>query len=140
MQDLVHQWIEESPYKDLTVDPHKLDTILQALLTGNGTQGIAILAMKDDKPVGMVLGQVAEMLFSHETLAHELAWWVEPSHRGGKIAIKLLDAFEYWAKEVAKCKRVQMSMVETENADRVGKLYTRRGYTLREKAYLKELI
>jgi GNAT superfamily N-acetyltransferase len=73
--------------------------------------------------------------FGPYSLATETAWWVEPDKRGSGLGLQLLQAFEYWAKEKAGAAMISMSSLD----DKVGEMYTKQGYKLYERAYMKVL-
>jgi len=86
--------------------------------------------------VGMLVGGIASPLFSKDRVATELAWFVEPEHRDGRAAYKLLASYEKWAKD-SGCSFV--TMVDIDTLESLEPLYTRKGYTLTEKTYVKEI-
>jgi len=63
----------------------------------------------------------------------EVAWWVEPAARGSGLA--LLDAAEQWATAYG----AQHLLMIAPN-ERVGSLYTRRGYRAVETTYQRALV
>jgi hypothetical protein len=85
--------------------------------------------------VGFIAGISTPFLFGKCNLASEIAWWVDPEVRGSGEGIRLLEAFEYWAKFIAECKLISMASL---NKD-VEKYYKKSGYKLYERAYLKVL-
>lgn len=79
---------------------------------------------------GVLGGLIYPMYFGGGTVAQELFWFAD------RAGMQLLDWFEQWA----KAKRADgVSMISLSIDDRTDgvmeKLYTRRGYELREKAY-----
>jgi GNAT superfamily N-acetyltransferase len=72
---------------------------------------------------------------SGQDYAEELAWWVEPAHRGSSIGPRLLAAAEAWC---VQNKLGVLKMVAPAASD-VGAFYVRRGYTLVESVYQKVL-
>jgi GNAT superfamily N-acetyltransferase len=136
--DMAGRFQQASPYTELTYDEGKVVELIDSFLTGDRTQKIIILGLKDQEPVGMIAGVVNEMLFSHDLIASELMWWVEPEHRGSRLSIQLLDAYEEWARRVG-AKVVQLSSVNTDHADKLDRLYRHRDYNLVERGYIKGL-
>jgi GNAT superfamily N-acetyltransferase len=49
--------------------------------------------------IGMLAGHIGAPWFSTVPIAKDLAWYVEPEHRGGMAAVRMIRAFESWAKE-----------------------------------------
>lgn len=127
-----------SPYSDVTIDIEKLEEIIGGMIDEDKTKVIVVLGLKDNIPVGIMAAQTSEMLFNRELMAQEVVYWIEPEHRGGRLALELLEAFEFWAKKVG-CKYLNLSALETEHIDKVSKLYNRRGYDLSERAFLKRI-
>lgn len=63
-------------------------------------------------------------------IAQELFWWSE-----GREGLRLLDAFEAWARE--HCHSVRMITLEAVEPDRTARIYERRGYTPLERGFIK---
>lgn len=89
---------------------------------------------------GIAQGILAATAFPHPygpvSVAKESMWWIEPEHRGGTAAVRMLDAFEMWARR----RGCQFTGVAGMGDDpRVGALYERRGYRGAEVHYLKAL-
>jgi GNAT superfamily N-acetyltransferase len=92
----------------------------------------------EDEVVGMFVSFATPSFFSDVTQAVELVWYVDPEHRGSREALKLLDLYEEWAKEQgAVC--VNLMNIDMLNGPKVAKLYNRKGYTLTENTFVKEL-
>lgn len=102
----------------------------------NPKASIIILAEKENKTIGMIIGVVTKPLFSSIRIATEIAWYVNPEDRKTKASLELLKAYDYWAKNIAKCDMVQLMHL---NTDRLGKVYERLGYKQREVVYDKWL-
>ena len=77
-------------------------------------------------------------LFNNGSLAVECFWYVMPEFRGSPLAIRLLHAFEAWAKEHS-AKFVAMIHLENLHAEKLRKLYDRMGYKKVETHYVKEI-
>lgn len=85
-------------------------------------------------PIGFLLGSSQAHPFVPVTVGYEIAWWVNEESRGYRQSFELLDAFEYWAVEIKGCKLISLA---TEKDSRVGRIYQRRGYTLKEDTWSK---
>lgn len=85
---------------------------------------------------GKVCGMIGFVLYPHflsgEMIAGEVAWWVEPEHRGE--GIKLVREAERQAKAKGA---VKMQMIAPTR--QVGMIYERIGYDWLEAAYQKNL-
>jgi len=65
--------------------------ILTMILAG---AGVALVAEKDDGLVGMLLAFKAPFLWDHSKYTmNEIAYWVEPEHRGGTAGYRLLAQY-----------------------------------------------
>jgi hypothetical protein len=88
---------------------------------------------------GRVSGLLMTVWFEHPfgagRYAKETVWFIG-SHARGRAAIKMLAAYETWAKEQG-CTAIGMASLETND---VSKLYLRHGYQPVETHFLKSLI
>jgi Acetyltransferase (GNAT) family len=89
----------------------------------------------DDAAQGVLMAVAYEHPFGPVRLARETLWWIEPEYRGLN-AVRMLDAFEDWARE-QDC--AFGGMVGMGAQPQVGALYQRRGYRLAETHFLKAL-
>lgn len=126
--EMAIKFIEQTEYKE-----HYTKEKLEALVTDFILDPTKLLLLYGE--VGFIAGIIVPFIFGDKRLASELAWWVTPDQRGKEAGGELLLAFEYWAKNVAKCDLISMGSLD----DRVGKYYEKNGYKLLERAYLKEL-
>jgi GNAT superfamily N-acetyltransferase len=89
---------------------------------------------------GVAQGILMVTAFQHPygpvRVAKESLWWIEPAHRGGTAAVRMLDAYETWARGQG-CAFAGVAGMGDDPA--VGKLYARRGYRGAEVHYLKGL-
>ena len=88
-----------------------------------------------DKPDGLLMAGWFEHPFGAGRYAKETVWYVAPQARG-RGTLKMLDAYEAWARE-QKCCAVGMAALATND---VSALYLRRGYQPAETHYLKALL
>lgn len=63
------------------------------------SNGFVLGAWDSDTLVGFINGYVGETFLNEEFNAYEQGWYVLPEYRGGSIALRLIRAFEGWAKE-----------------------------------------
>lgn len=85
---------------------------------------------------GVLLAAAYEHKFGPVWFAGETAWWIDPAHRGS-AAMRMLDAYERWAKQDQRCAFAGMAGMGDD--PEVAKLYLRRGYRAAEKHFLKVL-
>ena len=130
------QFVKESQNGFLGWNSSKVyDSLLDAV--GRNDFGIFVLCA-DTEVVGMLIAFVAPCFFSDVVQASEIAWYVDPEHRGSRMAVKMLDYFESWAEDQgAVC--ANLMNLDVLNADKVAKMYNKRGYRLAENTFVKEL-
>lgn len=90
----------------------------------------------DGEIEGALVGLLSELWLSHTVQATELAWFVSKEYRGKPASIRLMKAFEKWAKESGA---TQVGMGDIEGVSSLEKVYNRLGYERAETIYLKEL-
>lgn len=100
--------------------------------------GVMLVAEKDGEVVGMACLHVEPFLFNPSVvIAHELVYWIEPEHRGGMMAARMLKAIE----EACRAKgatTIRMATLSS-SPEAADKLYMRAGFHLSEKYYSKGL-
>ncbi len=122
-----------SPYKPLSVDPDRIEELIDVFFQSKPTDRITILWVADGEPRGLLAAVAETNLFNYQRFAGELVWWLDPEYRRGHAASKMIEAYEYWAKEKAGCQ--SCSLVDL--LGNLDKYYTRKGYERRETTYLK---
>ena len=107
-----------------------------ALIEAHRRPGALCLVLAVDGTArGILMAQAIAHPFGDWLVAKETIWFVDPDHRG-RGALKMLDAYEAWARETG-CRAIGMaSLAGQKNTDA---LYLRRGYAPAETHYLKEL-
>jgi RimJ/RimL family protein N-acetyltransferase len=85
---------------------------------------------------GALVGLLCELYMSHTVQATELAWFVSKDYRGKPASLRLIKAFEKWAKESGAN---QIGRGDIQGISSLEKLYNRLGYERAETVYLKEL-
>ena len=128
---------EASPYKLLAFDAGKTKEAFHKVTSGMLYDGVAIVALHDDKPIGFIAGMASEPLFSRARISMELGWWIEPDYRGTKASVLIYSAYEDWAKRV-KCDAIQGAYLPGVSPELDG-FYKKRGYLQVESSYLKVL-
>jgi GNAT superfamily N-acetyltransferase len=71
-------------------------------------------------------------------VSQELMLWLDPSHRNGKTAPKLIDAYVEWATKLG-CDYARLSALDVILDGKAGILFKRKGFKPIETAYIKEL-
>jgi GNAT superfamily N-acetyltransferase len=126
--ELALKFVNESPYKEYANEEYIRGLIKDFLASD---QSVKIVLLHENS---MLAGMVSPFLFGPHLMATEVAWWVDLDSRKKKIGEELLEAFEFWAKKVG-CDLITMVSID----DTLGKYYEKKGYSLHERAYMKEL-
>lgn len=124
------KFMSETGFSEFSDEEYIKLTIEDVLLSPQN-QKIILL----EPGVGFLAGTVLPFPFGPHLMASEIAWYIHPEHRGKKTGSEFLKAFEYWAKEKAGCKMVNMMCLD----ERLDKYYTNNGYKLYERTYMKVL-
>ncbi len=108
-----------------------ISNLINTILSGKQNEMIILL-----KPgVGFLAGMSSPFVFGPHFIASEIAWWINEDKRKDGAGAELVEAFEYWAKNVAGCTMITLTGLD----DEIGKFYEKKGYKLYERAYMKEL-
>lgn len=98
---------------------------------------IVFIAQKAGIPVGFVAGTLAPHMFNPAIrVLYEAFWWVTEEHRGSRAGLLLLNSFVAWGREHA-----DWIIFTLENHSPVNdSVLLRRGFTLKERSYLMEVV
>lgn len=99
---------------------------------------VILTLWKDETLAGGLGGMVTPDLLDGRLLATEFFWFMDPAHRTGTGAIRLLHAYEAWAKEKGATE-VRMVHLVGNHDDQLGRIYQKLGYGLIELNYRKPL-
>lgn len=124
---LGEQMHKESTYRDLDWNPDKLrvlgDTVLE-----HPTRYCCFVAKNSASDIlGFLVGYINEHYFSDDLVAEDMLLFVPMSKRGGKAAIRLVRAYEQWAKDNG-AKRICLGVTTEINTDQTVGLYKKLGY------------
>lgn len=123
-----------SHYKQYGIDTDEVNDLITTFIADRAEKTCYIL-MVDEEPVGLLAALAAKNQFNKFKITAELIWWIDPGYRNFRHSTLMLDAYEYWAKEVQKAQICQLACLD----EKLHKLYTRRGFTRGEFAYMKEI-
>jgi GNAT superfamily N-acetyltransferase len=112
------------------VENGKLSSLINAFLTEGNDQKIVLLYGDQ----GMLVAFLQPFTLGSAPMAVEFAWWVEPEARKSGAGKALAEAYEFWAKKMG-AKLSTMACYD----DQTAKFYEKNGYSLYERAYIKEL-
>lgn len=128
---MISDFCRTLPYHDITQE--KIYDGVTTFLTSPKTERIIILA-EDGQPFACLAASIQETPFSRDKYAVEWAWW---SDYPSPASIKMFNGFDTWAR-MNRCRYAQVSALHGGNHEVLDRIYTKRGYNLREQIYLKE--
>lgn len=123
----------ESTYSGLKYSPQKVEGALLDCI--NGDYGVTLVLCRKGEPIGAVAGLLKNFLFSADTVAIEIMYYVLPEFRRARASLALLDAFEVWAQKQG-AKAVWLGSFPGHPIQRV---YTQKGYKISEESFVKWL-
>lgn len=94
------------------------------------------LAEQDGQTIGFFAGAVTEHLLSYEKCASDVGVFVRKEHRGGSAFVRLVKAFEQWAKEQG-ADEIALGVSTEVNADQTVRMYERLGYRISSYGLIK---
>lgn len=119
-----------------TINPNKVASSLQQLIDSD--LGFVKVVCFNNEIVGALAGAVTELPINDLVVSQELMLWLEPNHRNGKTAPKLIDAYVDWATRQG-CDFARLSALDVVLDGKAGVLFKRKGFKPIETAYIKEL-
>jgi hypothetical protein len=138
--ELSKELYEASPYARTPFNHDHIWTNLTTWLTSDKNERIAIVVVAEGGEIaGFILGFTVPAVFNTFKIAYELAWWTSPNHTKRNIAIKLVEAYEWWAQKVG-CSYVSMArFYDHPAAKKIDEKLEERGYKPTEKVFMKAL-
>ncbi len=126
-----------SPYKTMKFDALKTEQTFRNLMSGSKMDGIVLVGLLNDKPIGFLAGVAHEPVFSSAKVAMELAWWIEPECRKTRASLLIYSAYEDWARRIG-CHYVQGAYLPGVSP-RLDEFYNKRGYIQVESSFIKTI-
>lgn len=111
-------------YRDRVYMPGKTGEFLGSLIGG---LGVMFVAEVGGDLVGGLAGALTEQWFNNDLIAYDYCLFVEPSRRQGLIAVRLVLAFQEWAK-IKGAKEIHMGVTTEVNVSSTARLYARLGF------------
>jgi len=133
----VKQFCKEVPHPAWgKFDSNKVNDLVTQLL--QVPEGFVQIALADDEIVGALIGVVSGIPINSMVFAQELMFWLDPNHRNGKTAPKLIDSYVKWAENMG-CNFIRLSELDNILDGKAGILFKRKGFIPVETAYVKEV-
>lgn len=125
-------FLQSAPYGAIFGATPELAHALTTMVLDRGTVFVAVDS--NGLIVGMLGAVAGPWLGVGPVCASEIAWWIEPDHRGGMTAIRLEQAYTEWARTQGA---VVAQMIAPD--DRTEQLYRKLRYRFIESAFIKDL-
>lgn len=130
--------IDSSTLKYFPSDISRIKTILTKLITMPRDESLVWLA-EDEKGIqGFIICTTTEFTYSNDTVAVELALWVEQSKISGIILKTLLEDYHEWAEAVG-ASFYQCSSLQGKYSYKFRKFLKKLGFTKIEETFLKKV-
>lgn len=141
---MAQRFYPDSPYPSIYGDMPEEQAAGLAIVAMYGmaeagiVPGVMLVAERDGVLVGMLCCHIDPATFTPAVIAAELVWWVEPEHRGGMTAVRLLLSGENDAREKGATV-INMSALAT-SPEEAHMIYMKLGYAPTHTVYTKRLI
>lgn len=90
--EMAEQLKDISSYQHITISATRITECCKAMIQA----GFFVVAEIDGKVVGGMMGDVYTPWYSEDKLGVDYSIFVEPEHRNGLLAVKMLKRFEEW--------------------------------------------
>jgi GNAT superfamily N-acetyltransferase len=133
----VKQFCKEIPHPAWhKFNTNKVNSLVSQLIEID--HGFVKIVTYEDEVVGALVAVLSDIPINDLIFAQELMFWIDPEHRKGKTAIKLVDEYVEWATK-AGCNFIRLSELDNVLGGKAGLLFKRKGFEPTETAYIKEV-
>ena len=130
---LAHQFAKEAP-AGFKFSKDKVESFFDRVLADPTM--VLFVSEDEDGIGGFIVGLYTDHAFNDAKMAAELGWFMTKDKRGGTQAIRLVKAFEQWAKDIGA---EYVAMCDIIGLSDLANLYDRSGYSLTERTFMKEI-
>ena len=130
---LAHQFGKEAP-AGFKFSKDKVESFFDRVLADPTM--VWFVSEDEDGIGGFIVGHFPDHPFNDILTAIELGWFVTKDKRRGTSAMRLVQAFESWAKEKGAD---WTALSDITGIQDLSQLYIRRGYQLAERSFMKEV-
>jgi GNAT superfamily N-acetyltransferase len=123
---------QESNYAHVTYAPDRVAATCKLMID----QGFLIVSEKDGEVVGVMMGDVQTSWYSNERMGFDLTLYIEPQHRSGLMAARMIKQFEEWCKSMGA---TQIRPGVSTGSAAASKLYKAMGYVVTGEQFLKDI-
>jgi GNAT superfamily N-acetyltransferase len=129
--EMATRFLAESAYgRMFPADPARLGVLMTMCVQ----MGVIFVAETEAGIVGMIALVSLTDPIGGVNYADEIAWWVEPAHRGGMVGPRLVARAQNWVRVKGLA---FLKMVAPADRPDVGAFYQRIGFEAVETAYIK---
>ncbi len=133
----VKQFCKEIPHPAWhKFNTNKVNSLVSQLIEID--HGFVKIVTYEDEVVGALVAVLSEIPINDLIFAQELMFWIDPEHRKGKTALRLVDEYTEWATK-AGCNFIRLSELDNVLGGKAGVLFKRKGFEPTETAYVKEV-
>jgi GNAT superfamily N-acetyltransferase len=132
---LGRQMHDESFYRENDYDEEKL-WALWDLHVADPLQFCMKVAEKDGDVIGLFVGYRYEHFFGYDICSSDLLLYVTPEHRGSSTAVRLIKAYEQWARD-SSVTEIQIGVSTGVREERTARLFEKLGFGDRAIYYRK---
>lgn len=118
----------ESRFSKSILDEEKLRKFFLNQLNSPLAACFLVAHKSDGIVVGMLVGFVTELFFSHQLVAQDIVFFVLPEFRGTSTAVRLLTVFRKWA-ENRKAQELNVNMSAAIDMLRFERFMTHMGFS-----------
>lgn len=116
----------ESAYAFLPYDRAKVRQFIEDYIEDT-TNRCGLVAEHEGRVIAMLFGYLGDYLFCDERLAVDEIVFVDPDHRGGMTAVRLIRRFQRWASERG-ARELCLGVSTNIHPQSTGQLYQRLGF------------
>ena len=127
--DLLDDYINETPTELLAPDREHIKTIWRGFMQNKQQQFAPMLAEKDDKVIGFLLGKIGQYNNTNILAAQNVGFYVHPDYRGTRAALMLVGAYKRWA-EFSGARLLIMSVMSGIDLAKTDRFFKKTGFNL----------
>lgn len=135
LASLAHEFYAESSLLKV-FDPARFITLWAHLIESE--TGAIFIPELDGKPVGGLGAVMYPDTYSASVIATEFFLYISKAARGGSGLLRLLRAFEQWAREKG-CAEIRLGHLQDLQPEALGRLYGKLGFHEIERTYAKNI-
>jgi ribosomal protein S18 acetylase RimI-like enzyme len=123
---------DESNYSHVTYSPERVKATCLLMMN----QGFLVVSEKNGVVVGVMMGDVQTAWYTNERMGFDLTLYIEPEHRSGLMAARMIRQFEQWCKAMGA---TQIRPGVSTGSESASKLYKALGYVVTGEQFLKDI-